>query len=257
VRYERVKKKAYVRMNTTHGMLNFELHSDMVPKTCDNFLRLCVSGYYDGTMFHRSIRNFMIQGGDPDGTGLGGQSVWGAPFKDEFKPNLTHSGRGVLSMANSGPNTNKSQFFVTFRSARHLDNKHSVFGRVVGGLETLDKIEAIATDSKDRPKEKIVVINCQVFVNPYEEADEMLKKERESAEENKNKMAEASKSLLKRSASTLNNEPKVYKSGVGKFVNPNSVKHALDSIDDGTTDEPKKKKKKQVTTELKNFSSWS
>ncbi|PIO32372.1 hypothetical protein AB205_0189110, partial [Aquarana catesbeiana] len=80
-----------------------------IPKTCENFIKLCKKNYYDGTIFHRSIRNFVIQGGDPTGTGTGGESYWGKPFKDEIKPNLSHTGRGVLSMANSGPNTNKSQ----------------------------------------------------------------------------------------------------------------------------------------------------
>ncbi|KAA8592479.1 hypothetical protein FQN60_017934 [Etheostoma spectabile] len=84
-------------------------HTVPVPKAGENFIRLCKKGYYDGTVFHRSIRNFMIQGGDPTGTGTGGESFWGKPFKDEFRPNLSHAGRGILSMANSGPNTNKSQ----------------------------------------------------------------------------------------------------------------------------------------------------
>uniref|UniRef100_A0A8C4WY59 RING-type E3 ubiquitin-protein ligase PPIL2 n=1 Tax=Eptatretus burgeri TaxID=7764 RepID=A0A8C4WY59_EPTBU len=146
------KKKGYVRLHTTKGDLNLELHCDMVPKTCENFILLCQRGYYDNTIFHRSIRNFMIQGGDPTGTGKGGDSAWARPFKDEFKPNLTHTGRGVLSMANSGPNCNKSQFFITFRSCKHLDRKHTVFGRVVGGLETLTAMEYIDADPKtDRP----------------------------------------------------------------------------------------------------------
>lgn len=109
LRYERVKKKGYVRLQTNFGPLNFELHCDLVPKACENFLRLCASGYYNGTKFHRSIRNFMIQGGDPTGTGMGGKSVWETTFEDEFKPNLSHTGRGILSMANSGPNSNGSQ----------------------------------------------------------------------------------------------------------------------------------------------------
>uniref|UniRef100_A0A671U7S5 RING-type E3 ubiquitin transferase n=1 Tax=Sparus aurata TaxID=8175 RepID=A0A671U7S5_SPAAU len=101
VRYQYVKKKGYVRLHTNKGDLNVELHCDKVPKAGENFIRLCKKGYYDGTVFHRSIRNFMIQGGDPTGTGTGGESFWGKPFKDEFRPNLSHTGRGVLSMANS------------------------------------------------------------------------------------------------------------------------------------------------------------
>ncbi|XP_016363570.1 peptidyl-prolyl cis-trans isomerase-like 2 [Sinocyclocheilus anshuiensis] len=154
VRYQYVKKKGYVRLQTNKGDLNVELHCDKVPKAGENFIKLCKKGYYDGTIFHRSIRNFMIQGGDPTGTGTGGESYWGKPFKDEFRPNLSHTGRGILSMANSGPNTNKSQFFITFRSCTYLDRKHTVFGRVVGGLETLTAMENVESDPKtDKPKE--------------------------------------------------------------------------------------------------------
>uniref|UniRef100_A0A8C7NFY1 PPIase cyclophilin-type domain-containing protein n=1 Tax=Oncorhynchus mykiss TaxID=8022 RepID=A0A8C7NFY1_ONCMY len=153
VRYSYVKKKGYVRLHTNKGDINLELYCDKVPKAGENFTKLCKKGYYDGTVFHRSIRNFMIQGGDPTGTGLGGESFWGKPFKDEFRPNLSHTGRGVLSMANSGPNTNKSQFFITFRSCPYLDRKHTVFGRVVGGFEALTAMENIEADPKtDKPK---------------------------------------------------------------------------------------------------------
>ncbi len=109
VRYARVKKKGYVRLQTNAGNLNLELHCEYAPKTCENFIKLCQKRYYDNTQFHRSIKHFMIQGGDPTATGSGGDSAWGGPFKDEIKQFLDHSGRGILSMANSGPNTNKSQ----------------------------------------------------------------------------------------------------------------------------------------------------
>uniref|UniRef100_A0A8C6NV52 RING-type E3 ubiquitin transferase n=1 Tax=Nothobranchius furzeri TaxID=105023 RepID=A0A8C6NV52_NOTFU len=125
VRYQYVKKKGYVRLHTNVGDLNLELHCDKVPKAGENFIRLCKKGYYDGTIFHRSIRNFMVRI-KPKLDVVGGESFWGKPFKDEFRPNLSHTGRGVLSMANSGPNTNKSQFFITFRSCTYLDRKHSV-----------------------------------------------------------------------------------------------------------------------------------
>lgn len=109
IKYERIKKKGYARLQTSFGPLNIELFCNVVPKTCENFIKNCTSGYYDGTIFHRSIRNFMVQGGDPTGTGTGGKSIWDKKFEDEFKPNLSHSGRGMLSMANSGPNSNGSQ----------------------------------------------------------------------------------------------------------------------------------------------------
>uniref|UniRef100_A0AAY5ESG3 RING-type E3 ubiquitin-protein ligase PPIL2 n=1 Tax=Electrophorus electricus TaxID=8005 RepID=A0AAY5ESG3_ELEEL len=171
VRYQYVKKKGYVRLHTNKGDLNLELHCDKVPKAGENFIKLCKKAYYDGTVFHRSIRNFMIQGGDPTGTGTGGESFWGKPFADEFKPNLSHTGRGVLSMANSGPNTNKSQFFITFRSCTYLDRKHTVFGRVVGGFGTLTAMENVESDPKtDRPKVRApALLHCDTSPCPREE----------------------------------------------------------------------------------------
>ncbi|CAI5508430.1 unnamed protein product, partial [Closterium sp. Naga37s-1] len=165
------KKKGYCRVHTSVGDLNVELHCDVVPRTCENFLTLAERGYYNGTVFHRCIRNFMIQGGDPTGTGKGGQSAWGKAFQDEFDSRLGHSERGVLSMANSGPHSNGSQFFVLFKSAPHLNYKHSVFGRVVGGMETLTAMERSAVDDKDRPLKPITIESITVFVNPYTEVD--------------------------------------------------------------------------------------
>lgn len=109
VRYDRVKKKGYVRFVTNLGPLNLEVYCNDVPMASENFIRHCANGYYNGTKFFRSIRNFMVQGGDPTNTGTGGDSIWGKKFRDEFRTNLTHTGRGVLSMANSGKNTNGSQ----------------------------------------------------------------------------------------------------------------------------------------------------
>uniref|UniRef100_A0A8C3CNS3 Peptidylprolyl isomerase like 2 n=1 Tax=Cairina moschata TaxID=8855 RepID=A0A8C3CNS3_CAIMO len=217
VRYKYVKKKGYVRLHTNKGDLNLELHCDMTPRTCENFIKLCKKNYYDGTIFHRSIRNFVIQGGDPTGTGTGGESYWGKPFKDEFKPNLSHTGRGVLSMANSGPNTNKSQFFITFRSCAYLDKKHTVFGRVVGGFETLTAMENVESDPKtDRPKEEIRIQSTTVFVDPYEEADAQVAAEREKAQQEE----EAAKTKAevippKKEVQT----PKTYRQGIGKYIN--------------------------------------
>uniref|UniRef100_A0A5K3EZD8 RING-type E3 ubiquitin transferase n=1 Tax=Mesocestoides corti TaxID=53468 RepID=A0A5K3EZD8_MESCO len=131
VRYRYVKSKGFVRLVTSYGNLNMELHCDLVPKTCENFIKLCESGVYNDTVFHRVIRHFIIQGGDPTGTGLGGDSAWGGNFADEFNDTLKHDSRGTLSMANSGPNTNRSQFFITFRPCPQLNKKHTVFGKLV------------------------------------------------------------------------------------------------------------------------------
>lgn len=173
--YETVRKKkakGYVRVITSEGMLNIEVHCDMAPRTSDNFLRLCEREYYDNTPFHRLVHNFVIQGGDPTGTGRGGQSAFegGHPFKDEFDARLTHKGPGVVSMANNGKNTNKSQFFVSLKSCEHLDLKHSVFGRVVGGLQLLEVFNRWETDEKDRPKKPIKLLRTEVFKNPFREA---------------------------------------------------------------------------------------
>ena len=136
------KEKGYAQLQFSgHGALNLELHCDLAPMACENFLLLLERGYYDRTPCHRLIRNFMLQCGDPTGTGTGGESAWGAPFKDEISQKLRHEGAGVLSMANSGPGTNGSQFFLTFKSASHLDGKHTIFGRVVGGTDTLTALE--------------------------------------------------------------------------------------------------------------------
>ncbi|XP_002738487.2 RING-type E3 ubiquitin-protein ligase PPIL2-like [Saccoglossus kowalevskii] len=252
VRYQRIKKKGYVRIITNKGQLNLELHCDMVPKTCENFMLLSSRGYYNDTVFHRSIRNFMIQGGDPTGTGKGGESAWGKPFKDEFKPNLTHSGRGILSMANSGTNTNKSQFFLTFRSCRHLDNKHTVFGRIVGGLETLSAMEAIETDRKDRPKEEIKIDTISVFVNPFDEVNAELKKERE-------KDKRTQEAARNKPSSTVSVAPKsdvpptVYRAGVGKYISAATASASKKSTEEESTKSQSKKKSKGG---FGDFSSW-
>ena len=116
-----------------------------------------------------------MQMGDPTGSGSGGQSAFNCPFRDEFDPRLVHSTRGILSMANSGANSNKSQFFITFKEANHLNRKHSVFGRVVGGMTTLEKIENSETNNKDKPLQEIKILKTVVLGNPIPEAEELLR----------------------------------------------------------------------------------
>lgn len=254
VRYQYVKKKGYVRLHTTKGDVNLELHCDKVPKTCENFIKLCKKNYYDNTIFHRSIRNFMIQGGDPTGTGTGGESYWGKPFKDEFKPNLSHTGRGVLSMANSGPNTNKSQFFITFRSCIYLDKKHSVFGRVVGGFETLTAMENVDADPKtDRPSEDIKILSVTVFVDPYEEADIQVAAEREKSLKEEEAEKARSKAVLPRNEASQ--APKTYRQGVGKYINMTATKRAAEDSAPPSSSATSNKKEKS-SQGFGNFSSW-
>src|SRR6266545_1096880 len=136
-------------IQTNHGPIHVELYPDDAPKTVDNFVKLANDGFYDRVIFHRVIPDFMIQGGDPTGTGSGGP---GYTFEDEFNDHKVE--RGALAMANAGPNTNGSQFFiVTTPSAPWLDGKHTVFGRVVDGMDVVDAIEASPTDASDRPLE--------------------------------------------------------------------------------------------------------
>lgn len=131
------KKKYAARTETDNGTMVIELFADKVPQTVNNFVFLSREGYYDGVIFHRVIANFMAQGGDPTGSGRGGP---GYKFADEFHPSLRHSKRGILSMANAGPNTNGSQFFITHGPTPHLDDRHAVFGQVVEGEDVLMSI---------------------------------------------------------------------------------------------------------------------
>jgi peptidyl-prolyl cis-trans isomerase-like protein 2 len=178
---KRIKIKGYARMQTNHGDLNLELYPETAPKAVWNFVQLAKKGYYRNLVFHRNIRNFMLQGGDPTGTGRGGASIWGRNFNDEFEGPLKHDARGILSMANKGKNTNSSQFFITYRAAKHLDLKHTIFGRVVGGLDTLSRLENVKCDDKDKPVEDIKLIDIVVFVDPFEEFQKQ-RAENEAAE---------------------------------------------------------------------------
>ena len=145
-------------LHTNHGAIGIELFDDDAPKTVENFLKLARDGFYNGVIFHRVIPDFMIQGGDPTGTGSGGP---GYQFEDEFNDNKIV--RGALAMANAGPNTNGSQFFiVTTEAASWLDAKHTVFGRVTDGMDVVDTISALETDARDRPGEDVVIERVDV-----------------------------------------------------------------------------------------------
>ncbi|KAI4615746.1 Peptidyl-prolyl cis-trans isomerase cyp8 [Alternaria sp. BMP 0032] len=167
---KRIKNKGYARISTSLGDLNVELLPEYAPRAVWNFVKLAQKGYYSHTIFHRNIKGFMIQGGDPTGTGRGGQSIWGKPFEDEFEGPERHNARGVLSMANKGKGTNTSQFFITYRAVPHLDRKHTIFARVVGGLDTtLRSMEVAEVGEKDKPVDDIEILDVVVFVDPFEE----------------------------------------------------------------------------------------
>ncbi len=178
-------------MHTNHGDISLRLFPDKAPKTVENFVTHAKNGYYDGLIFHRVIKDFMIQGGDPTGTGCGGESIWGTPFKDEFDPSL-HNLRGALSMANAGPGTNGSQFFIVQASSvhpgllsqmqelrdyfpeeaeaayrehggtPHLDYHHTVFGQVFEGMDVVDTIASVATNHSDKPLEDVTILSIDI-----------------------------------------------------------------------------------------------
>ncbi|KAK6162471.1 hypothetical protein DH2020_002312 [Rehmannia glutinosa] len=155
-----------VTLHTNLGDIKCEIFCDEVPKTAENFLALSASGYYDGTIFHRNIKGFMIQGGDPTNTGKGGTSIWGKKFNDEIRESLKHNARGMLSMANSGPNTNGSQFFITYAKQPHLNGLYTIFGKVIHGFEVLDIMEKAPTGPGDRPLMEIRINRVTIHANP-------------------------------------------------------------------------------------------
>ena len=132
-----------VILETTQGNISLELYPKIAPKAVENFLGHVKSGYYNGIIFHRIIKGFMIQGGDPTGTGHGGESIWKKPFEDEFSPNVVFNKKGILAMANAGPRTNGSQFFITVTPTPHLNGRHTIFGQVKSGYEIVTKLEMV------------------------------------------------------------------------------------------------------------------
>ena len=144
-------------IKTNMGTIEIELFADQTPKTVENFIGLANKGYYNGVIFHRVIKNFMIQGGDPTGTGRGGASFWGGKFEDEFVPGLTFDGPGLLAMANAGPNTNGSQFFITTVATPWLNNHHTIFGKVINGMDVVYEIENTKTAAGDKPVNDVIM----------------------------------------------------------------------------------------------------
>ncbi len=145
-----------VVFETTQGTIELELFEDIAPLAVENFTTHVKEGYYNGTVFHRIIRKFMIQGGDPTGTGRGGKSIWNKPFKDEYKPGVVFDRPGILAMANAGPHTNGSQFFITTAQTPWLNGRHTIFGQVIKGMDTVRTLDNVPT-SQDRPLEQQVI----------------------------------------------------------------------------------------------------
>jgi peptidyl-prolyl cis-trans isomerase-like protein 2 len=263
------KEKGYVRMTTNMGDMLLELHCDIAPRTCTNFLGLCQAKKYDGTSFHRLIPGFMLQGGKAK---VGEDaSLWGPAFQDEFDDRLKHTGSGMLSMANAGPGTNKRQFYITFKSCAHLDRKHSVFGEVVDGKPLLEKIQQLATDKKDRPVEPVSILKMEILVDPAKEAEELEQKRmeelihtRKETEERKKNMAVGKMGSQKAKVSDGSSSSKSGggSSMIGKYLPQNTMALEKDETDAGDKGDfpilppPSKPKAAPIKTKFGNFSGW-
>jgi peptidylprolyl isomerase len=156
------KEDVMVVLETNRGNIEIKLFADVAPKTVENFVGLINKGYYDGIIFHRVIKQFMIQGGDPTGTGRGGESLWGGKFEDEVTPNVKFDRPGLLAMANAGPGTNGSQFFITTIPTPWLNMKHTIFGEVTSGYDIVTAIENCKTAAGDRPVEEQKIVKAYV-----------------------------------------------------------------------------------------------
>ena len=159
---EALSKKTTIVLETTQGRIDILLWPDVAPKACENFERLVEKGYYNGVPFHRIVKGFMIQGGDPSGTGRGGQSIWGKPFEDEVHKEVTFNRAGLLAMANAGPNTNGSQFFITTAATPWLNGNHTIFGKVIRGMNAIEKLDKVPVDAQDRPVKEQKIIKAYV-----------------------------------------------------------------------------------------------
>ncbi len=158
---EKLKEKSMVALETNRGIIELKLFPDIAPFACENFIGLIEKGYYDGVIFHRVIKDFMIQTGDPTGTGTGGESIWKKPFVDEVSESVKFDKPGVLAMANSGPDTNQSQIFITTKPAPHLNMNHTIFGEVTSGMDVVKMIESAPTE-KEKPKEEQKIIKAYI-----------------------------------------------------------------------------------------------
>ncbi|KAH8102520.1 cyclophilin-like domain-containing protein [Cristinia sonorae] len=260
------RRRAYVRVVTSlGGSLNLELYCEKAPKTCYNFLMLAKAGKYDNCLFHRLVPGFMIQTGDPTGTGSGGESHWGTPFRDEhdLRNAAKHDSRGVLAMANKGPGTNGSQFYLTFRATPHLDKKHTVFGKLVGGEEVLDALEAIPVKpGTERPAKPVRITEVVIYQDPFEEHKSRQEKLRARKAAAGEKRAAAEKVPTTREDETnwfghkigidKNGLGSGSSGGIGKYLQGVNTGPAKRPAEAAAADEGKKKRK----TGFGNFDGW-
>ncbi|KAF7306818.1 Cyclophilin-type peptidyl-prolyl cis-trans isomerase [Mycena indigotica] len=256
------KRRAYVRVVTTLGgsSLNLELYCEKAPKTCYNFLMLARSHKFDNCLFHRLVPDFMIQTGDPTGTGAGGTSYWETPFRDEhdLKGAAKHDSRGTLAMANKGAGTNGSQWYLTFRATPHLDKKHTVFGKLVGGEDVLDALEKLPLKpGTERPAQPVRIKEVIIYQDPFQEYKDRLakklarKKEAEQGTGTDGVMQKKEGDDMNAFGVKLGSGNSVFgaarEGGVGKYLN---LKRPTPATDGGS------EKKKQRTTGFGSFDNW-
>lgn len=259
---QRLKKKGTIRMFTNLGAMDIEIDCDIVPRTAMNFMLLAETGEYNGSKFHRSIPNFMIQGGKKAGSTISssskkgkcdqGSSYWEKPFKDEFDDRLTHSGQGILSMANSGPGTNGRQFFITYKSCGHLDRKHSVFGKVIRGLDVLRRMEQIPTNKEsDKPLGTVKIENVEILDNPVSEAMDLERRRIEKRKKEKQQLLDSRKSSPALLSSDVAPKVNVTAREESSDVASESVtigKYLKDAKKDSSTKATKQKKSEKKST---------
>lgn len=241
LRPKRFEGPGYAVVETNLGSLNIELWSKYSPKAVYNFVKHAQNGYYDGNVFHRNVRNFMIQGGDPSGTGRGGESAFppdGKPFKDETNSPYKFTARGMLAMANKGKNTNTSQFFFTYGRTPHLDGKHTIFGQIVGGMPVLDAMERVPVDSTDRPKQKIRVLGIRILVDPFEE----------------DKKASEVKVEIEDDSPWLKKAATEGSSSVGKYLNAATKPAASSTVEEESNWQARRKNKTSISKS--SFAGW-
>ncbi|KAH9491973.1 Peptidyl-prolyl isomerase cwc27 [Bulinus truncatus] len=251
--------KGKVLLVTSVGEIDVELWSKEAPKACRNFVQLCMEGYYNGTIFHRVVKDFIVQGGDPTGTGTGGESIYGAPFKDEFHSRLRFVRRGLVAMANSGLNDNGSQFFFTMNQTPELQNKHTIFGKVTGPtLFNMLKLQEVEVDANEKPVFPPSIIRTEILSNPYDDIEpRMIKKSKKEKEDDKKvkSQSKATKnfSLLSFGEEAEEDEEQTYKV-VKKFSGKSKSSHDLTDdpllssvpvVDTIETEKPSSKRKSQ------------
>ncbi|KAA8903289.1 hypothetical protein TRICI_005727 [Trichomonascus ciferrii] len=241
---KRFTETGYATIETELGTLNVELYPKYSPKAVYNFVKLAQQGYFDGISFHRNIKHFMIQTGDPTGTGSGGKSIFGKPFADETNTPMKHDDRGVLAMANKGKNTNTSQFFITYRRCPHLDGKHTVFGKVVGGLDVLDKLERLPVREDDTPIQPIHMQSVKIQIDPFGNMSE-----NKSFKDTSDETIDDDTPWLKRDASK--------QLSIGKYLKRTNEQQKLSNTDESEEqDDDLPKKRKKTTLSQSTFAAW-